>query len=51
MKRPAVVETSAHESGETGLPLFRTWKAVYILVLASFILWIGLLILLTETFS
>ncbi|HEX4348980.1 MAG TPA: hypothetical protein VH251_01265 [Verrucomicrobiae bacterium] len=51
MKRPAVVETSAHESGETGLPLFRTWKAVYILVLASFGLWVSLLILLTETFS
>jgi len=51
MKRPAVVETSAHESGETGLPLFHTWKGVYILVLASFVLWVSLLILLTEAFS
>jgi hypothetical protein len=51
MKRSAVVETSAHESEETGLPLFRTWKAVYVLVLASFALWVTLLILLTETFS
>jgi hypothetical protein len=51
MKRSAAVETSAHESEGTGLPLFRTWKSVYILVLASFFLWVSLLILLTETFS
>ena len=51
MKRPAVVETSAHESEETGLPLFRTWKWVYLLVLASFILWVTLLIGLTKMFS
>jgi hypothetical protein len=51
MKRPAVVETSAHESEETSLPLFCTWKAVYALVLASFILWVALLIALTKTFS
>ena len=36
---------------QPGLPLFRTWRSVYLLVLASFALWVGLLTLLTELFS
>jgi hypothetical protein len=51
MKRPAVVETSVHEPEETGLPLFRTWKGIYFLVLGSFVLWVALLIALTKMFS
>jgi hypothetical protein len=51
MKRPAVVEISPHESEETGLPLFHTWKGVYLFVLASFVLWVALLIALTKMFS
>jgi hypothetical protein len=35
----------------TGLPWFRTWRAVYIFVFVSFILWVGLLVALTVTFS
>jgi hypothetical protein len=50
MKRP-VVETSGQETEATGLPFFRTWKGVYLLVLGSFILWVTLLITLTRTFS
>ena len=44
MKRPAATEPSARESEETGLPLFRSWKSVYLFVLGSFVLWIALLI-------
>jgi hypothetical protein len=51
MKDPAATEPSARESEETGLPLFRTWKSVYLFVLGSFVFWIALLIALTETFS
>jgi hypothetical protein len=36
---------------ETGLPGLHTWPAVYIFVLGAFILWVGLLLLLTRMFS
>ena len=39
------------ESEETGLPLLRSWKAVYLFVVGSFVLWVALLIALTEIFS
>jgi hypothetical protein len=51
MKRPAAAETSAPESEGTGLPFFRSWKSVYLFVLGSFVLWLALLIALTEIFS
>jgi hypothetical protein len=35
----------------TGLPGFRTWHRVYLLVAASFILWVVLLRLLTVLFA
>ena len=35
----------------TGLPGLRTWRAVYLFVLGSFVLWVGLLTLLTRWFS
>jgi hypothetical protein len=35
----------------TGLPLLHTWKGVYVFVLATFALWIALLIALTKAFS
>ncbi len=35
----------------TGLPGLRTWRAVYAVVLASFALWVGLLIALSRMFS
>jgi len=51
MKRPAVTESSARESEETGLPWFRSWKSVYLLVLASFAFWVALLVALTKIFA
>ena len=35
----------------TGLPGFNSWRAVYIFVLVSFVVWVGLLVALTVTFS
>lgn len=35
---------------ETGLPGLRTWRAVYVVVLASFVLWVGLLCALAVIF-
>jgi hypothetical protein len=51
MKHPAEVKSSAHETEGTGLPFFQTWRGVYLFVLASFVLWVALLILLTKKFS
>jgi hypothetical protein len=51
MKRPAATEPSARETEETGLPLFRSWKGVYLFVLGSFVFWVALLVALTEIFS
>jgi hypothetical protein len=48
MKRPPATEPSTRESEQTGLPWPRTWKTVYLLVIGSFILWIALLIALTN---
>ena len=41
-------EVSVDEA--TGLPGLRSWRAVYILVLASFVLWVGLLFALGRIF-
>jgi hypothetical protein len=35
----------------TGLPGFRSWRSVYLLVLGVFVLWVGLLTVLTELYS
>ncbi len=35
----------------TGLPGFRSWRAVYAFVLGVFILWVALLAMLTERYS
>ena len=35
----------------TGLPGFRSWRAVYAFVLGVLVLWVGLLAALTERFS
>lgn len=34
----------------TGLPGLRSWKGVYLLVAASFVLWVGLMVLLQAIF-
>ena len=51
MKPPAATESSAHESEETGLPFFHSWKSVYLFVLGSFVFWIALLVALTKMYS
>jgi len=45
---PAIVGREEEEN--PGLPLLHNWPRVYIVVLASFILWVVLLILLTFSF-
>jgi len=42
-------DRSSSEAPE--LPGLRTWRAVYALVLASFLLWVGLLAVLAWTYS
>ncbi|HET7536332.1 MAG TPA: hypothetical protein VFJ90_07755 [Candidatus Didemnitutus sp.] len=39
------------DNDSTGLPGVRTWRAVYWLVLGTFVLWVGLLTWLTEHYS
>ena len=51
MKPSDATEPSARESETTGLPWPRTWPGVYLLVLASFILWVALLVALTDCFA
>jgi len=35
----------------TGLPGLRTWRSVYIFVICVFVLWVGLLTVLTRLYS
>jgi hypothetical protein len=51
MKRPSAAEPPAHDTEDTGLPWFRTWKSVYLFVLGCFVLWVALLVALTVIFS
>jgi hypothetical protein len=36
---------------ETGLPLLRTWRGVYLFVFGCFVLWVVLLVTLTVIYS
>jgi hypothetical protein len=51
MKPTGATEPSARESNATGLPWPRTWPGVYLVVLGSFLLWIALLVALTDFFA
>jgi hypothetical protein len=51
MKRPSAVKLVASEDDETGLPWLRTWNAVYLVVIISFVLWVALLVALSDFFS
>lgn len=42
---------SAGDNELTGLPGLRTWRGVYVVVLASFVFWVGLLFALSVGFS
>jgi hypothetical protein len=46
---PDSLETADNEA--TRLPVFRTWPAVYALVVATFVLWVTLLAILARKFS
>ena len=50
MKDTTAAEPSVSESEMTGLPWPKSWKGAYLFVIGSFILWLGLLIALTEFF-
>lgn len=39
------------EDTNTGLPGFRRWRTVYVVVLGIFLLWLGLLTWFTEAYS
>jgi len=41
-------ETPLMDSELTGLPWLKTWNSAYLFVVCSFVLWLALLILLTE---
>ena len=51
MKRLTAVQSVAPEAEDTGLPWLRTWKSVYLVVIIFFVLWVSLLIALTDLFS
>ena len=51
MKPSSAAEPLTPEADSTGLPAFRTWSRVYLFVLATFVLWIGLLVALTLVYS
>lgn len=41
----------ATENETTGLPILRTWRGVYLVVLCIFIVWVALLTMLSKMFS
>ena len=54
MKPPGDQTAEAGDASKpesTGLPGFRTWRGVYLFVLSVFLLWVGLLTLLTVMYS
>jgi hypothetical protein len=51
MKQRAVAKSVAPEADNTGLPWLRTWKGVYLAVIIHFLVWVALLVALTDFFS
>jgi hypothetical protein len=48
MKQNTVAQSAEDDCPKTGLVWPQTWNGAYIFVMCSFILWVGLLIVLTE---
>jgi hypothetical protein len=48
---PAAAPEPGIDKEGTGLPAFRSWRAVYCFVFAAFVLWVVLLAALTKAFS
>ncbi len=51
MKRSTADEVVTRGDDDTGLPWVRTWNGIYLIVIISFILWLTLLVALTDVFS
>jgi hypothetical protein len=51
MKRSTADEVVTRGDDDTGLPWVRSWNGVYLMVIISFILWVTLLVALTDFFS
>lgn len=51
MNHPVPHEPPVPESADTGLPLFRTWRGIYILVLGCFVGFVIVLAIFTSVFS
>jgi hypothetical protein len=51
MKNPDATEPSARETEETGVPIFRTWRGIYIFVFAFFVLVVALLTIFSRYFA
>jgi hypothetical protein len=52
MKRSSPLQSiTAPEGEETGLSWLPTWKGIYLVVILHFVLWIILLVALTDFFS
>ncbi len=45
------METADPPEAETGLPGLRSWRLVYLCVLGTLLLWVGLLTILSRLFS
>jgi len=50
MKRPTTDNSVGPAADDTGLPWLRTWMGVYLVVIINFVLWISLLVALTDFF-
>jgi hypothetical protein len=44
-------QSTSESDAATGLPLLRSWRAVYWFVLAVFVVWVALLAALSRVFS
>ncbi len=44
-------QSGAPDGEMTGLPGLRTWRSVYLLVVAVFVVWVALLVALARIFS
>jgi hypothetical protein len=51
MKKTDATEPSARETEETGVPVFRSWRGIYIFVFAFFVLVVVLLAIFTRHFA
>jgi hypothetical protein len=51
MKRSDANKAVTPKDDDTGLPWLRSWNGVYLIVIISFILWVTLLVALTDFFS